>query len=401
VRANLGEKPSQQEWGMRLVQPDDADNVVDLLNTVYGDWGNRDYWRWKYQQPPTSFRLPSTVADLNGQIIGHYGIVPLKATLNGKTVRGAQVVDAAVLPAWRHHGVFTTLARHVLDHAVQADVTLIYAFPGLLSLAMNHRLGFSSIAFVPEMARVLRPWQALMQALQLLPGDIYALCTARREAYWPPDTVRRLARLRRSLLFLASWASDPVMARSGAPRELSVTEYDLAEGFDVRFDTLWAQVSDNTDLGVCKDASYLTWRYRLNPRGCYRVFVARRGTEMVGFLVIRHAGLNSDITELLALPDCTDVVLDLLATAIAQARQAGSLVLTAWAPVGHPYYASLRRAGFVSQVRLHRLSERCSALARWFYQVIDYAQHLSLDQQNQLAVFAKTWSLTMGDSDLV
>jgi GNAT superfamily N-acetyltransferase len=400
VRANVGERPSQQEWRTRWVQPDDADAVVDLLNTVYDDWGNRDYWWWKYQQPLTPFRLPSAVADLNGQIIGHYGIVPLKATLSGKTVRGAQVVDAAVLPAWRHHGIFMTLARYVLDHAVQAGVTLIYAFPGLLSLAMNHRLGFSSIAFVPEMVRVLRPWQALMLALRLLPGDIYALCTAHREAYWPPDTVRRLARLRRSLLFLTSWASDPAVARYGESGK-TIVEHNLAEGFDARFDTLWAQVSGNTDLGVYKDASYLTWRYRLNPRGCYRVFVAKRGTEMVGFLVIRHTGPNSDITELVALPGCTDVVLDLLATAIAQARRAGSLVLTAWAPARHPYYASLRRAGFVSQMRLHRLSERCPVLARWLYQVIDYAQHLSPDQQNQLAVLAKTWSLTMGDSDLV
>ena len=401
MRANVGGKPSQQEWRMRPVQPDDVDAVVDLLNTVYGDWGNRDYWWWKYQQPPTSFRLPSTVADLNGQIIGHYGIVPLKATLNGKTVRGAQVVDAAVLPAWRHRGIFTTLARYVLDHAVQAGVTLIYAFPGLFSLAMNHRLGFSSIAFVPEMVQVLRPWQALMLTLRLLSGDIHALYAARREAYWSPDRVRRLARLRRSLLFLASWASDPAVARSRESGKLEVVEHDLAEGFDARFDTLWVHVSDNTDLGVCKDASYLTWRYRLNPRGSYRVFVAKRGTEMVGFLVIRHAGLNSDITELLALPGCTDVVLDLLATAIAQARRAGSLVLTAWAPAGHPYHASLRQVGFVSQKRLHWLSERCSVLARWFYQVIDYAQHLSPDHQDQLAVCAKTWSLTMGDSDLV
>jgi GNAT superfamily N-acetyltransferase len=386
---------------MRPVQPDDAGAVVDLLNTVFGDWGNRDYWRWKYQQPLAPLRLPSAVADLNGQIIGHYGIVPLRATLDGKTVLGAQVVDAAVLPAWRHCGIFMALARYVLDHAVQAGVTLIYAFPGLFSLAMNHRLGFSSIAFVPEMVRVLRPWQALKLALRLLPGDIRAWRAARKEAHWSPDRVRRMARLRRSLLFLASWISDPTVTRSVGPGRIEVVEHDLAEGFDARFDTLWAQVSGDVELGVCKDARYLTWRYQLNPRGCYKVFVARRGTEMVGLFVICHAGLNSHITELLALPGCTDVVLGLLTTAIAQARRAGSLITTAWAPAAHPYHASLRRIGFVSQRRLHWLSERCSVLARWLYQVIGYAQHLSPDQQDRLATSAKTWSLTMGDSDLV
>jgi GNAT superfamily N-acetyltransferase len=406
----VSEKPLQRDrskhplgWRVRPSWPDDADAIVDLLNDVYGDWGSRDYWQWKYQQPPAPFRLTSAVADLNGQIIGHYGIVPLEAVLNGKTVRGAQVVDAAVLPTYRRRGIFTALARYVLDHAAQVGVTLIYAFPGLFSLAMNHRLGFSSVAFVPEMVRVLQPRRALATVLRLLPGDVHALWTVRREMFWSPDTVRRLARLRRSLLLLASWASDPMGAWSGRPRLLGGTGFKLrsADEFDTRFDALWAQVHDSVGLGVCKDASYLTWRYLLNPFGCYEITVAEHGKEVIGCLVMHHAGLRSDITELLALPGRTDVVPSLLTAAITQARRAGSIVLTAWAPVEHPYHARLRQVGFVSQRHLHWLAERWPALARWFYQVIIYARHLSLDQQAQLVACTRTWLLTMGDSDLV
>jgi hypothetical protein len=86
---------------------------------------------------------------------------------------------------------------------------------------------------------------------------------------------------------------------------------------------------------------------------------------------------------------------------MARARSAGSVLLSAWSPAGHPHYPGLRRAGFVSSSRLHGLAEHLPALARWFYQVIAYTAHLSAEQQAQLAGQAKAWPLAMGDSDLV
>ncbi len=388
-------------WHVRPAKPADAEAIVALLNEVYGDWGTLADWHWKYQQPPTQFRLPSAVADMDGQIIGHFGIVPLQAVLNGKRMRGAQTVDAAVLTAYRRRGIHSALGRYVLDQAAQAGVTWIYAFPGLFSLAVDQRMGYRPVAFVPEMVRVLQARRALSRVIRLLPRDLYTLGRGRGETSWSPAGIRRLVRLRRTLLFVASWISDPVLARSAGRRTTEVVEQDLAEGFDARFDALWQGVRDHTCLSVCKDARYLTWRYHLNPGGGYRLFLARDGRKLVGLLIMRHTGLGSDIAELLALPDRVDAVSDLLATAIVRARRAGSVILTAWSPARHPYHASLRRAGFVSQRRLHWLAERWPALARWFYRVIDYARHLPLDQQDQLAACIKMGSLTMGDSDLV
>jgi hypothetical protein len=122
---------------------------------------------------------------------------------------------------------------------------------------------------------------------------------------------------------------------------------------------------------------------------------------LLGCVVMHHAGLRSQIADLLTVPQRADVVTSLLSAAIARARNAGSVLLSAWAPAWHPYRASLRQAGFISSWRLHGLAKRWPALARWFYQVIAYTKHLSPEQQSQLAVQARTWPLAMGDSDLV
>lgn len=121
----------------------------------------------------------------------------------------------------------------------------------------------------------------------------------------------------------------------------------------------------------------------------------------MGCLVMRHTGLRSEITDLLVLPERADVVDGLLTAATAQARKVGSVVLSIWATAGHPCYVGLRRARFISSARLFELAQRWAALARQLYQIIIYIEHLPLEQQARLAVQARTWPFSMGDSDLV
>ena len=401
MRMAAAERPAHTEWHLRPATTADADDIVRLLNTVFGDWGNRDYWLWKYTQTPAPFQTPSAVAELDGQIIGHFGVVPVQAVLNGETVRGAQTVDAAVLPSYRRRGIHFALGRYVLGQAAQSGVTWIYAFPGLFSLAVDQRIGYRPVAYLPEMVRLLQPGRAGARVLRGLPGDLRALYRARRAGAWTPDTVQRLARLRRSLLWAASWTSEPVYPRLLRAPAVEIHDYDLTQGFDARFDILWAQVKPDTQLGVAKDTVYLTWRYADNPRGPYDALVARRGAEIVGLLIERSAGRSSAIAELVVLPGQVDAVSGLVAAAARNARARGSLILTAWAPPQHPYHALLKEAGFVSQRRLHRLAARWPAMARWFYQVVDHAQHLPPAIREQLATLVEKCSLSMGDSDLI
>jgi GNAT superfamily N-acetyltransferase len=389
------------DWQLRPAAAGDAGGIVHLLNRVFGDWGDRDYWRWKYAQPPAPFRTPSAVAELDGRIIGHFGIVPLQAVLEGKTVHAAQTVDAAVLPSHRRRGIHSALGRYVLGQAAQADVTWIYAFPGLFSLSVDQRIGYRAVAYLPEMVRLLQPRRACVRALRALPADLRALYRARQSGEWTPDSVQRLARLRRSLLWIASWASAPVFSGSPTSAAVEVLRHDMAHGFGAGFDALWAQVRPETQLGLVKDATYLTWRYAHNPRGPYVALVARERAGIAGLVILQTSGSSSAVAELLVLPGRDQVVASLLAAAARLAQAAGSLILTAWAPPRHPYHALLKSAGFVSQQRLHRLATRWATIARWFYQVVDHPQHLPPGARAQLASLAKTSSLSMGDSDLV
>ena len=390
---------SSRPWRVRTSRPEDADAIVALLNRVFGRWGDRAKLHWKYQLPPAPFRSPSAVAELGGQIIGHFGIVPVEAVFHGETIRGAQTVDAAVLPAYRGFGIHTSLGRYVLDEAAKAGLDFIYAFPGLFSLPVDERIGYTPVAFVPEMTLVLHPWLAFKSALSCLPGDLRALWAAFRQKAWPADTIHRLARLRRSLLVVVGWLTDPVLPwpRRFRPVGVNVARIDA---FDIRFDRLWAALYPAVDLAVTKGAAYLSWRYIQNPGEQYQIFTAESAEDVQGFLVLRQVGACTEIVEWVVLPGHSEVASALLAVAIERANQAGSLILSIWASVSHPYQPQLRGAGFVSLGRLNKLAGHWPLLARRLYRVIIYARHLLVGKQNEMMAQASTWPVSLGDSDL-
>jgi GNAT superfamily N-acetyltransferase len=388
----------QPGYRLRPAGPDDAPAIVGLLNAVYGDWGDLEYWRWKYDAPPAPGRIPSWVAECDGELVGHHGALPVSGILHGQPVCGAQFVDAAVLPTHRRRGIHSSLARLTIEAAASAGISFIYAFPGLLSQRVDRDFGLEPIMFVPEMVRVLDRRRALLTGLRRLPGGLALLWRWRRGERLSPDDTRRLARLRRAFFVLGSWLSDPVWARRSPGRLVAVRP---AVSLDRRYDRLAEHLVTGTQLGLLKDASYLAWRYQQHPRHSYQILEALNGDELAGFAVVRLGDAVTELCELVALPDREPVLLALLAAAAQLGRAAASLALAAWIPPEQPAHALLRQAGFVSPRRLHRLAGRWPALATQFYQATLCAAQLTPVEWTHLRQAGRGWSLAMGDSDLV
>jgi GNAT superfamily N-acetyltransferase len=394
---------SDNKWAGLHIEPvhaDDGPGVVQCLNEVFGQWGDFNDWQWKYQFAPTSFKLECVVARYKGRIIGHYGLLPVEVSWQNQKLRVAQAVDAGVLAEFRRGGIFTTLAHEAIRHAIDTGVHLIYAFPGLLSLDVNYRLGYQPVAFVPEMTRLLDLKQALTIARTNFIRDITAWWNAYRQRIITPDSTSRLLRLRSSMLLLASFATLPTLSKSMKAKtdEISIKPIDR---FDDRFDTFWAQFHQSTTFSLSKESRYMNWRYISNRNRHYQILAVEDGDQLVGCLVMRHSGLRSEITDLLVDPQSHNAGMVMLLEAINQARKAGSIGLSIWATPEHPYYVLLRQLGFISSNHLFRLAEIWPMLARWLYQVIVYLEHLPPMEKSQMYALSKSWQLSMGDSDLV
>jgi GNAT superfamily N-acetyltransferase/ribosomal protein S18 acetylase RimI-like enzyme len=388
----------------RPAQEVDTDSIVELLNRVYGNWGTVQHYRWKTQQTPTPFKLLPWLAVCDGKLVGHYGMLPYQAVLEGELIRAAQSVDAAVLPEYRRRGILASLEAAMLEQAAQAGVAMIYAFPGLFSLRMHDRVGYSPFTFVPEATCLLEPIPVWRAAVRHLPNDLRALWAVWKASRSRPDSaaaVSNLARLRQELLFVLSWAARA--GRQAFPDSINgYTEITEAGSFTKDFDDLWQEVGPQVPIGLCKDAAYLRWRYASQPGASYRTLEARQNGRMVGFLVLRLSqGLQSEVCELVVAPPTHEAAFDLLAAARKMAVLKGKRVLNAWCAPHDPLQPAYSSAGFVFQSRLHSLARSRPWLSRWFYQAILYVKHLPPQQQAQIQAGARIWPLVKGDSDLV
>lgn len=384
-------------WSIRPAQAGDETAILQLLNTVYGYWGNLAYHTWKYTALPASFRLPAWVAVAGGEIIGHYGMLALGAVLSGESVRAAQSVDAGVLPAYRRQGILTAIERAILDQAADSGVKFVYAFPGLQSLRMHDRIGYSPFAYVPEMTCLLRLDQGLLRALQLLPGDFVAVGHLLRHGsrHLSPERIKRLARIRTEWLFFLAWVSAPFHKCPKNDDDRFVTEMP-AEHFGPEFDHFW-ETSLKSPIELQKDRAYLNWRYATRPERKYRVLVVKGTSCIQGYLVMtRRDGQRWEIADLQVLAGEEHIYGMLLRRARNLALQEGGLLMTAWSFPGKPAYQALRQAGFVSQ----HVLQRWSIIQPWLYRIILYTRHLPEEQQRQIFACARQWPITPGDSDL-
>jgi GNAT superfamily N-acetyltransferase len=381
----------------RPAEPCDGSRAVELLNAVYGNWGDLAQWQWKYLQQPVDYRLKSFIATReDGTAVGFFGANPVDVHYQGTIVRGGQTVDAAVLPVYRRQGIHTELGTRVLNAAAEDNVHFIYAFPGIYSLKVNQEIGYEAVMFTPEMWKVINPGMAASRWLHRLPKTLAAYWRWRYKRDRQPDTIADLAELRAWFLMGMSWVSSPTREQRGTdPRQRIQEVVQFRDDFD-RIDE-----ENQPRLGLVKNSRYLNWRYMQHPHHKYRCFAIFDRDAMSGYCVLRFDEDTAKICELECTPREPSSLLALLAEIKTLAKESGCSTLTIWQNSSSTKQAALRKMGFISPFKLHRIANKKPRLAAQLYQVIIYSIHLPQEARQALINCVEELALSMGDSDLV
>jgi GNAT superfamily N-acetyltransferase len=217
------------------------------------------------------------------QIVGHLAASPVRVRSGSDVAPAHWVVGFMVLPEYRNGLVGPLLikkANETLDLAMTLHVeeSALRVFKGL---------GWTHAGVVPQYARVLNGGR-LMKSLRLERlGFLYR---------WAgPVGGLATARLPREVLGVGLSAACGLMASRGVFRGLVTGDREVREesAFDDGYDRLWERVGGKFDALVVRDREYLTRRYDLRPDG-YRLLACRRGTELVGYCVVRVKQFDGD-----------------------------------------------------------------------------------------------------------
>jgi GNAT superfamily N-acetyltransferase len=359
-----------KRWTIKLYELGDEARIRKLYELVLGKEFSEERWNWQYRDNPTGVLLIGLAEGNNGELVGQCALWPAKIKVGEKICVGAQSLDAMVHPDYRRQGIYSELATYMYRIAAEMGISIIYGFPNKNS----HRL------LAQRLGRV-DLWDHPPIYVRIL--DVEPLLAERIGQNLALALMAPLGRVALSLL---------------APRAGSTLPPDCqlmtTDRFDDRFDHFWETASRTFRIAVVRDKRYLNWRYIENTTDQYTVLTVERGSEIVGYIILKcetRFGLKIGyVADLLTLPDEPRVSQGLISEA-ARFFQAEHVHLVSCLVLEHrSTIRSLKRNGF-------------RRLPKW---LLPQELHLSVRSLSDhfptaFVTDPRNWFISWGDHDVI
>jgi len=371
-------KPS---WTLRRYREGDEHAIVELARRfpAFGTGYTLDYWNWKYKRNPAGSSI-IWLAERDGQIIGHYSLVPVLLKVGNAYVRGAFGSDAATHPNHQGQGVYSDLVNRCSLDAADHDIPISYGLSQVnLGPTYKRYERIGHICFMTHLIKVL-DWKAAL--------DRYI------ENEFAKSAISSILRM---------------ILRPRTPPSHNMQIEEVSR-FDDRVDEFWTEISERFTVIVRRDQKYLNWRYVDHPGQKYTVYAAVNGHRVLGYCAVRIGTARGRrrekvlsvafIDDILAL-DC-EIVGSLVRSTVSRFEEQGVDAIACTMSQGHAYRAAFMKAGFVTFLR--RFSDINLAL----YAAVNlpgtsidqeraYSQSLILSQSHFLKE-RRNWFLMSGDN---
>ena len=275
-----------QHWSVREYEPGDESGVLELRKAVYPSrqsdrqqWTSRDHWlRWRQWVQQGNPVRPAKIllAEDDGKIVGHFSLIFMLLKVGNQVVRACQVTSRMTHPEYRRQGMALRLQGQLFDETEREGVHITIDFPNKAGHAVNMRTGY--VFDVATTHIVFRPlnW-----------GNAIRLRIGSRVLSSFGATVG-------SILYRVFYRPKGVPVVEGLTiRQIS--------SFDERINEFWARVSSQYEIMVVRNKEYLNWRYAAVPDVDYSIYIAEKGGEICGYLVLRY--MRREHTRLAAICD--------------------------------------------------------------------------------------------------
>lgn len=355
----------QTEWMARTAS--DVRRLADCFarNDLPKDLEALD---WQYLRNPAGGPIAAFAVDTDpgtaGTVGAIYAVFPVRFTVGGREVLGAQSLDTLTDAAYRGRGLFVSQAREVYGRCRADGVALVYGFPnGNSAPGFFSKLGWRSLDPVPFLIKPLRSRYFLARV---------------------PKLGRALARLPDVEL------RNPFTGRPGAGG-LAV---EPIRRFDAATDAVWRDYVASCGIAVVRDSTYLNWRFFDRPGEGYEVFGCRDASGRLRAFAalairVKHGGRIAYLMELLHDDGGEQAAAACLGHAVDRARAERCDALLAWNLEHSRNNPLLRAIGFVNMPeRIRPIELHFGALP-----LVGASGDSILDR--------KSWYLSYCDSDTV
>lgn len=267
--------------------PAELSAVLTLFKTVYRYELDEAFYRWRFLENPFGSGLVSLLWD-GPTLAGHYAIAAMRAW-SGEELLTGQSMTTMTHPDYRNRGVFTMLADDLYQRMERSGYGMVWGFPNTQShYGFITKLGWHDVAVMFTMTRILADVEPAGAEIEEL-SDIGAI------------------------------------------------------------DHLWERSREGRFFFACRDARYLSWRYRDNPNVQYRLMALRDAASDVVVVCKDYATASGKALEVVDYlyagkpRRCGEMMRALLA----YAKRGDYSFVRTWMLTHDPAFGELEKLGFV------------------------------------------------------
>jgi hypothetical protein len=284
-----------QDAIIRSYRDGDESKIVGLFEEVFGEPKSPERWRWQFRGHPKGASWNS-VAERDGAILGHHGLMRQHLNFNGREIIAGQEVDAMIKESLRGGGFYTALGESNYTQATAGGLQALFLFPSRNSWPGSY----------PVIVRRL-----LSRRIANL--HRYTKRVGYRGYVGPLDgAVRPLLRMARKIVVTVRWRGD-----------IRGLQVETSRSIPDKSEAALKHIRDYEVLAVWKDPEYLRWRYESRPGQKYLFHGLRRDGEIHGIVVTRPFGNVLAICEVLHRRKNVAETAFLIEAVVAHARRAG------------------------------------------------------------------------------
>ena len=142
---------------LKLCKEGDEEMLSSFHSDVCGAKSPPPYWSWKYFKNPAGEPVVALFLD-GGEIVGRFGILPVRMRITSEEVMGGQMVDTDILEEYRWKGLIQPLEKMAREEFSKRNGAFTFGFGKDTTVRLATRFsGFKKISEIRMMVKILDP----------------------------------------------------------------------------------------------------------------------------------------------------------------------------------------------------------------------------------------------------
>jgi glycosyltransferase involved in cell wall biosynthesis len=355
----LNSLPQNRQWSIRQYQDGDETQIRELRAITLSGEKTSQWWKWQYLENPDGPAI-IILAEAHQKIVGHRAIIPVRMKIGNETCMGSYGLDAMTHPDYQRQGIYVSIGKLIYESLIKNGIGIVYGTPNnnAYPIAIKY-LQWFDICNVPVMVKII-DWGIILKKHLGIPrfmgkplGKAFEFIFKKTRHFKSPDI-----------------------------------EVQQITAFDERMDKFWLKASTIKQTMVVRDMIYLNWRYVYKPDKNYKIYIASRMNEIVGYMVVsldKKVDLSGIIVDLLLLPGEEPASGLLIGEALKYFKKEKATFVKCLMLRQAPYFKILKKMGFMVFKSAIRLCARIND------------PNISKEQNKN----PSNWYYTYGDGDTI